>query len=167
MRLACVKRAASVDSEPGSNSRLNLLFWMADLMANRSPQFELKLLTKFLLRIQPDCQTSAHCTRDRLRKRIPCRPRKPFGRNQINPGPKFSPLRVGSITTRKLGNLKELLQKGGYRDFSRKILPLPRLAANPTLKSAPPKKARYLTSAFSATRKKRKVPLSAYCHQLL
>ena len=25
MRLACVKRAASVDSEPGSNSRLNLL----------------------------------------------------------------------------------------------------------------------------------------------
>jgi hypothetical protein len=33
-----------------------------------------------------------------------------------------------------LGNLKELLQKGGYRDFSRKILPLPRLAAYPTLK---------------------------------
>ena len=25
VRLACVKRAASVDSEPGSNSRLNLL----------------------------------------------------------------------------------------------------------------------------------------------
>jgi hypothetical protein len=31
------------------------------------------------------------------------------------------------------GNLKENLQKGGYRDFSRKILPLPRLAAYPTL----------------------------------
>ena len=27
VRLACVKRAASVDSEPGSNSRLNRLFW--------------------------------------------------------------------------------------------------------------------------------------------
>jgi hypothetical protein len=36
----------------------------------------------------------------------------------------------------KLGDLKELLQKGGYRDFSRKILPLPRLAAYPTLKGA-------------------------------
>jgi hypothetical protein len=68
VRLACVKRAASVDSEPGSNSRLNLLFWMAqpDITArpDRSPQFELKLLTKFLLRIQPDCQTSAHETHD-------------------------------------------------------------------------------------------------------
>src|SRR5579863_5348338 len=50
VRLACVKRAASVDSEPGSNSRLNLLFWMARLLLlqespDRSPQFELKLLT--------------------------------------------------------------------------------------------------------------------------
>jgi hypothetical protein len=49
---------------------------------------------------------------------------------------KFSPLRVGSITTRKLGNLKELLQKGGYRDFSWNLLPIPRLGANPTLKGA-------------------------------
>ena len=31
---------------------------------NRSLQFEFKLLTKFLLRIQPDCQTSAHPTHD-------------------------------------------------------------------------------------------------------
>ena len=86
VRLACVKRAASVDSEPGSNSRLNLLFWMADLVANRSPQFELKLLTnisiyntqrlriipfltvgvrkRYAFRIQPDCQTSAQANRD-------------------------------------------------------------------------------------------------------
>jgi hypothetical protein len=49
VRLACVKRAASVDSEPGSNSRLNLLFWMAGFYPDRSPQFEFKLLTKFLL----------------------------------------------------------------------------------------------------------------------
>jgi hypothetical protein len=45
-----------------------------------------------------------------------------------------------------LGNLKELLQKGGYRDFSRKVIPLPRLAANPTLKkrlSAKPKAQKY------------------------
>ena len=38
----------------------------------------------------------------------------------------------------KLGDLKELLQKGGYRDFSRKILPLPRLAAYPTLTARKP-----------------------------
>ena len=74
-----------------------------------------------------------------LQRRITCRPRKPFGRDQNHPEPKFSPLRVGSITTRNYyfkkpgGNLKEVLQKGGYRDFSRKIIPLPRLAANPTL----------------------------------
>jgi hypothetical protein len=59
---------------------------MADLVANRSPQFELKLLTnisiyntqrlriipsltvgvrkRYAFRIQPDCQTSAHPTRD-------------------------------------------------------------------------------------------------------
>ena len=45
MRLACVKRAASVDSEPGSNSRLNLLVstdfsaylaWQADPKAYRT-----------------------------------------------------------------------------------------------------------------------------------
>src|ERR1700692_479252 len=52
VRLACVKRAASVDSEPGSNSRLNRLFcWPAPVCTetNRSLQFEFKLLTKFLL----------------------------------------------------------------------------------------------------------------------
>ena len=86
MRLACVKRAASVDSEPGSNSRLNRLFNLAGRKASRSLQFEFKLLTKFLhlharrfrlspplrsgfgnafaFRIQPDCQTSAQATRD-------------------------------------------------------------------------------------------------------
>jgi hypothetical protein len=31
VRLACVKRAASVDSEPGSNSRLNRLFLKGQL----------------------------------------------------------------------------------------------------------------------------------------
>ena len=64
MRLACVKRAASVDSEPGSNSRLNRLFNRSTFYGRPSLQFELKLLTKFLLRIQPDCQTSAHATHD-------------------------------------------------------------------------------------------------------
>jgi hypothetical protein len=79
VRLACVKRAASVDSEPGSNSRLNRLFLTGQPYGRPSLQFELKLLTKFLLRIQPDCQTSAHFIRDLLERRIPCRPRKPFG----------------------------------------------------------------------------------------
>jgi hypothetical protein len=36
----------------------------------------------------------------------------------------------------KLGDLKELLQKGGYRDFSRKIYYRTCLAAYPTLKGA-------------------------------
>jgi hypothetical protein len=34
------------------------------MKADRSLQFEFKLLTKFLLRIQPDCQTSAQATHD-------------------------------------------------------------------------------------------------------
>ena len=33
VRLACVKRAASVDSEPGSNSRLNSLHFSDNLLA--------------------------------------------------------------------------------------------------------------------------------------
>ena len=102
-------------------------------MRNRpSLQFELKLLTKFLLRIQPDCQTSAHCTRDREKANT-----MPASK-AVRPQPKPPWTKIQPVTGRldynqKLGNLKELLQKGGYRDFSRKILPLPRLAAYPTL----------------------------------
>ena len=106
---------------------------MANLFTDRpSLQFELKLLTKFLLHIQPDCQTSAHATHD-------------FAKADYNAGLESRsagtsyPILDNSATTRNRytsknrGNLKDLLQKGGYRDFSRKILPLPRLAANPTL----------------------------------
>ena len=105
MRLACVKRAASVDSEPGSNSRLNRLFNLADHITanfrgnlrhatNRSLQFEFKLLTKFLHLFTHDACASyatSHSTRlsnicasqpSILQRRITCRPRKPFGRNQ-------------------------------------------------------------------------------------
>jgi hypothetical protein len=56
-----------------------------------------------------------------LRKRITCRPRKPFGRNRSVPGQKFSPLRVSSITTRNIGNLKELLQKRGLSGLQSEI----------------------------------------------
>ena len=62
-RLACVKRAASVDSEPGSNSRLNLLIrnrqacslpncLIAPVLTQVTDEF-------VLLRVQPDCQRSA------------------------------------------------------------------------------------------------------------
>ena len=56
VRLACVKRAASVDSEPGSNSRLNRLAKYKRLEATHTADvldhfsFELKLLTK----LRPD-----------------------------------------------------------------------------------------------------------------
>ena len=45
VRLACVKRAASVDSEPGSNSRLNrLVTWIPkDPITDVLDRFDLKL----------------------------------------------------------------------------------------------------------------------------
>jgi hypothetical protein len=46
VRLACVKRAASVDSEPGSNSRLNLLDYQPGFLPIASDfvdRFDLKL----------------------------------------------------------------------------------------------------------------------------
>ena len=59
VRLACVRRAASVDSEPGSNSHLKHM-----RMAGASPDlirsaFTQSSLTNFLYCIQPDCQRSA------------------------------------------------------------------------------------------------------------
>jgi hypothetical protein len=50
-----------------------------------------------------------------------------------SPRAKIQPVTGRFDYNQKLGDLKELLQKGGYRDFSRNLLPLPRLAANPTL----------------------------------
>ncbi|MGA3203712.1 MAG: hypothetical protein ABSF12_14600, partial [Bryobacteraceae bacterium] len=111
---------------PGSNSRLNLLFWMANLMADRSPQFELKLLTNFYfspcaltllhasatVRIQPDCQTSAHGTRDFSKANT--LPASKAVRPQLNsPRTKIQPVAGRFDYNQKLGNLKELLQKGG------------------------------------------------------
>jgi hypothetical protein len=123
-------------------------------MIDRSPQFELKLLTKFLLintqrlriipfltvgvrkryafRIQPDCQTSAHPTHDFAK--VDYMPASKAVRLQSKqPWTKVQPVTGRLDYNQKIGNLKEVLQKGGYRDFSRKLLPVPRLAANPTL----------------------------------
>ena len=43
VRLACVKRAASVDSEPGSNSRLNRLGLPRRAVTDVLDRFDLKL----------------------------------------------------------------------------------------------------------------------------
>jgi len=131
---------------------LNLLFWMADLMADRSPQFELKLLTNFYfspcaltllhasatVRIQPDCQTSAHGTRDFSKANT--LPASKAVRPQLNsPRTKIQPVAGRFDYNQKLGNLKELLQKGGLSGLQSgktsllQELPLPRLAAYPTL----------------------------------
>ena len=159
MRLACVKRAASVDSEPGSNSRLNRLFCFGQPphlreKTDRSLQFEFKLLTKFLLLFTHDaCASYATSHSTRLSNICASNPRSCEG--ELHAGlesrsvvfePSFkrtARAKVQPVTGRfdynqKIGNLKELLQKGGYRDFSRKKLStkklsLPRLAANPTL----------------------------------
>jgi hypothetical protein len=192
VRLACVKRAASVDSEPGSNSRLNLLFWMARLsfaeLPDRSPQFELKLLTKFLFlplhnalqrcamfRIQPDCQTSAHPIRDHcftVARDLAKTDYMPASK-AVRPQPKQPQAKIQPVTGRlnynqKLGDLKELLQKGGYRDFSRKKL----FTASFTVSCCLPyPKSALLAPSFensaSCALKSAKVPLRAYCHQLL
>jgi hypothetical protein len=45
---------------------LNLLFWMANLMADRSPQFELKLLTKFLFIRRVDISALSASLRSRF-----------------------------------------------------------------------------------------------------
>ena len=80
VRLACVKRAASVDSEPGSNSRLNqvlpvtrkLYFRHSDEFAS-TQALRLGFVTQRLtsLRfvcVQPDCQRSALTTRGSFQK---------------------------------------------------------------------------------------------------
>jgi hypothetical protein len=79
---------------------------------------------------------------------------------KINLWTKIQPVMGRFDYNQKLGNLKELLQKGGYRDFSRKVIPLPRLAANPTLNKALYLKMRRPVLA-------QKYHSSAYCHQLL
>ena len=76
VRLACVRRAASVDSEPGSNSHLKFM-----RMAGASPDLKIaplftqSSLTSFPYCIQPDCQRSAQ---PEPASKIPepdCRPR--------------------------------------------------------------------------------------------
>ena len=68
MRLACVKRAASVDSEPGSNSRLNRLGQPRRVITDALDRFDLTTqatddyfmdLSVTLDRVQPDFQRSA------------------------------------------------------------------------------------------------------------
>jgi hypothetical protein len=109
-------------------------------LPDRSPQFELKLLTKFLFlplhnalqrcamfRIQPDCQTSAHPIRDHcftVARDLAKTDYMPASK-AVRPQPKQPQAKIQPVTGRlnynqKLGDLKELLQKGGYRDFSRK-----------------------------------------------
>ena len=85
-----------------------------------------------MIHIQPDCQTSAHPIHDfaKVNYMLGLESRSATTKP---PWTKMQPVTGRFDYNQKLGNLKELLQKGGYRDFSRKVIPLPRLAANPTL----------------------------------
>ncbi len=120
VRLACVKRAASVDSEPGSNSRLNLmanrtLAGPIDRIVSRSG-FKLRLLTNFFVYTHRRLHAHAFYIASNqifkdlrrwnprsLRKAIRCRPRKPY---ECRSGAK----RHDSDRIQKLGNLKELFR---------------------------------------------------------
>ena len=136
VRLACVKRAASVDSEPGSNSRLNLLISIdlaAHLAGDRSKtrpadlfdrfSFELKLLTNYCL-----LRSASHpCGRrlnavayfyfasNQIVKDLRSGTRDPCRKTNSLPASKavrtkHLAKRTRMTSSRNYGNLKELLQ---------------------------------------------------------
>jgi hypothetical protein len=126
-------------------------------------QFELKLLTKFLLLFASN-QIVKHLRilSAILTKANPMPGLESRSAVKKPPWTKNQPVTGRLNYNQKLGNLKELLQKGGYRDFSRKVIPLPRLGANPTLTTPAKSLGALLPSITLANR----CPLCKSCFKL-